>query len=136
MEMKVSLPGGVRVDADYKGFVIRTDQPAGLGGTDSAPAPFDYFLASLGTCSGFYVLSFLQSRGLPTEDVFLTLDTVMDPQRHMVSEVTIKVCLPESFPEKYRNAIVVAVNQCSVKKHLLEPPTVNTVLEIGEREAA
>ncbi len=136
MEMRISLPGGARVDAAYKGFVIRTDQPVHLGGANAAPAPFDYFLASLGTCAGFYVLSFLERRGLPTEDVILTVSTVKDPERHMVSEITIKIFLPESFPEKYRRAIVNAVDQCSVKKHLLEPPRFNTVLEIGEREAA
>ena len=136
MEMRISLPGGARVDAAYKGFVIRTDQPVHLGGANAAPAPFDYFLASLGTCAGFYVLSFLERRGLPTEDVILTVSPVKDPERHMVSEITIKIFLPESFPEKYRGAIVNAVDQCSVKKHLLEPPRFNTVLEFGEREAA
>jgi ribosomal protein S12 methylthiotransferase accessory factor len=136
MEMRISLPGGARVDAAYKGFVISTDQPARLGGTNAAPAPFDYFLASLGTCAGFYVLSFLERRDLSTQDVALTLSTVKDPESHMLSQITIKVILPESFPEKYRKAIVNAVNQCSVKKHLLEPPRFNTVVEIGEREAA
>ncbi len=31
MEMRISLPGGARVDAAYKGFVIRIYQPVHLG---------------------------------------------------------------------------------------------------------
>ena len=136
MEMRISLPGGARVDAAYKGFVIRTDQPVHLGGANTAPAPFDYFLASIGTCAGFYVLSFLQRRGLPIEDVTLAVSTVKDPARHMVSDITIEIHVPESFPGKYRNALVNAVNQCSVKKHLHDSPRFNTVVVIGERKAA
>ena len=56
MEMKVYFPGGKRVYADYGGFTIETDQPARGGGDDSAPAPFDLFLASIGTCAGIFAL--------------------------------------------------------------------------------
>ena len=66
----------------------------------------------------------------------MTVGTVKDPERHMVSDITIEVHVPESFPGKYRNALVNAVNQCSVKKHLHHSPKFNTVVVIGEREAA
>ena len=46
-EMKVSFPGGLRVDAEYKGFVIKTDQPVYAGGDGSTPAPFDLFYPPL-----------------------------------------------------------------------------------------
>jgi len=42
-EIKVIFPGGKRVDAEYKGFTIKTDQPDYAGGEGSAPAPFDLF---------------------------------------------------------------------------------------------
>jgi putative redox protein len=32
----------------------------------SAPSPFDLFMLSIGTCAGYYVLTFLQQRGLST----------------------------------------------------------------------
>jgi putative redox protein len=128
--MNIGFPGGTRVRADYKGFVIETDQPLHAGGGNSAPAPFDYFLASIGTCAGFYVFSFLTQRNLATEGVQLTLGTTKDPETGRVSEITLKVMLPESFPQKYEQAIVHAVNLCSVKKHIVEPPAFDTVVEI------
>src|SRR5690349_20277187 len=46
---EVSFPGGVRVDATYRGHVVHTDQPSPLG-TNTAMSPFDLFLASIATC--------------------------------------------------------------------------------------
>ncbi len=134
--MKIVFPGGSRVDAKYKGFVIKTDQPVHGGGENSAPAPFDYFLSSVGTCAGIYVLGFLQQRKLSTENVKLILSTVKDRERRMLSKITIKVVLPDSFPMKYKNAIVSSVNLCSVKKHMHEPPQFETIVTIGDEEVA
>ncbi len=53
MEMQISLAGGKKVDARFKGFTIRTDQPESSGGENSAPSPFDLFLGSIGTCAGY-----------------------------------------------------------------------------------
>ena len=52
MEMEITFPGGARVDANFGGFTIKTDQPP----VASAPTPFATFLASIGTCPGIYVL--------------------------------------------------------------------------------
>ncbi|MDP9191446.1 MAG: OsmC family protein [Acidobacteriota bacterium] len=118
----ISFPGGVAVDAAYKGHTIRTDQPVGAGGEDSAMSPFDLLFASIATCMGFYALRFCQQRDLPTEGLGLTLDPIRDEERKHVSVVRVSLQLPHGFPEKYRTAIERAVDQCAVKKHILEPP--------------
>ena len=79
MDMKVYFPGGKRVYADYGGFTIETDQPARGGGDDSAPAPFDLFLASIGTCAGIYALGFMQQRGIDPTGSQLTMSPQFDP---------------------------------------------------------
>jgi len=122
MDMQITLPGGKRVEAQYKGFDIKTDQPEKSGGEGSAPAPFDLFLASLGTCAGIYVLSFCQERNIPTDDIHLVLRTERDPQKKMIGRVAIEIILPEEFPEKYLSAVRQAAELCTVKKHLHDPP--------------
>jgi putative redox protein len=126
VDMGISFPGKMRVDAQYKGFVIHTDQPASSGGEDSAPAPFDLFLASLGTCAGFYVLRFLQQRDLPTEGAGIVMRHERDPQTKLVSKVSFDITLPQGFPEKYRDAVIRAVETCAVRRHLDNPPTFET----------
>jgi len=135
-DMQIGFPGGSRVQAQYKGFTIDTDQPAHGGGGGSAPAPFDYFIASIGTCAGFYVLKFLEQRSLPTEGVRVTLSTKKDRERKRISDVVVRIELPDEFPQKYRQALMRAVDLCSVKQHVLEPPRFTTEVSIGCEVAA
>jgi putative redox protein len=120
--IKVTFPGGVRVDASFKGFAIKTDQPAYAGGTGTQPSPFDLFLASLATCAGYYVVSFCEERKIPSEGLELTLRMERDPNTHLIGLITIDISLPQGFPEKYKAAVVKAADQCTVKKIILNPP--------------
>jgi putative redox protein len=128
MNMEISFPGGERVEAKYGRFTIKTDQPAADGGSGSAPSPLDLFLASIGTCTGFYVLSFCLRNNIPTENMRLTARFQRNPGTHLVENVHIDINIPKDFPEKYKNAVVKAADLCSVKKHLQNPPTIETKL--------
>jgi ribosomal protein S12 methylthiotransferase accessory factor len=122
MEMRISFPGGVAVNADVGNHVVRTDQSQRFGGNDAAPQPFDLFLASIGTCAGFYALRFCQKREIDTRELGVRLEAIQDPALKRVERIVITVELPPEFPEKYRDAIVRAIDQCAVKRHILEPP--------------
>lgn len=122
MEMKVYFPGNLRVDAEYKGFTILTDQPVTGGGDGSAPAPFDLFVASLGTCAGIFMLSFMKQRGIDPEGSGLTMTTERDQATGLIGRIEFVLHLPAGFPEKYEGAIVRAVEQCSVKRAIQSPP--------------
>jgi ribosomal protein S12 methylthiotransferase accessory factor len=122
MEMKVYFPGGKRVYADYGPHTIETDQPARGGGDDSAPAPFDLFLASIGTCAGIYALGFMQQRGIDPTGSSISMSPQFDPTVGLISKIDIDLKLPEGFPEKYKAAVINAMNLCAVKKHLHQPP--------------
>ena len=121
MNVAVSFPGGAAVEASVKGHTVRTDQAAPLG-AGSAPTPFDLFLASIATCMGFYALHFCQERGIATEGLGLSLETVRDEEKKRLSAIKVALTLPPAFPEKYRGAIQRAVDQCAVKKHMVDPP--------------
>lgn len=122
MDMEITFPGGAAVNAEVKGFTIRTDQPEKNGGGNTAPTPFDLFLASIGTCAGFFALRFCQERQLDTTGLRVTLDAARNAQSNRVETLSLRIHLPQGFPEKYRAAILRTVDQCSVKKHILEPP--------------
>ena len=129
MKLDVRFPGGVAVEADMAGHTIRTDQPEINGGADSAPSPFLLFLSSLATCAGFFALRFCQQRDIDTTGMALTTDFQRDPETHMVSTAKFHLTLPEAFPEKYKKAILRSMDQCSVKKHLVEPPEFEMVAD-------
>ena len=126
MAMEISFPGGKRVDAQFKGFTIKTDQSKRDGGDETAPTPTFLFLASLGTCAGIYALNFCEKREIDTAKLKLVLNFESDQKTHMVKKVLMKLTLPPNFPEKYVPAIIKAMDLCYVKKHLHEAPEFET----------
>jgi ribosomal protein S12 methylthiotransferase accessory factor len=122
-EIRVTLPGGSRVDARHRGFTIATDQPVHAGGTDTAPSPFDLFLGSLATCAGYYVLAFCRERQIPTDDITLTMTMERPQGSKLISKIVIAIHLPPGFPGKYKAAVIKAADACAVKAHLMHPPT-------------
>jgi putative redox protein len=136
MNMTITFPGGAAVDARFKGFTVHTDQTPEHGGGGAGPEPFDLFLASLGTCAGFYALRFCQQRAIDTAGLGVTLATAKDPGANRLRSVRLEIQLPPGFPEKYRDAIVRSADQCAVKRHILEPPELEvTALPAAERVA-
>jgi ribosomal protein S12 methylthiotransferase accessory factor len=131
MDMEIYFPGGKRVYADFDGFTVETDQPEAGGGDDSAPAPFDLFLASIGTCAGIYALGFMQQRAIDPSGSRLTMRTHRDPNTGLIGKIDLELKLPAGFPDKYRAAIVNAMNLCTVKKHLHQAPSFEVTTVAG-----
>ena len=122
MEITVNFPGGARVDAHFGSFTVATDQPTTLGGENSAPTPFELFLASLATCAGVYVQGFCKKRGIPSEGIRLIQKAERDPDTKMATKISLDIQLPAGFPEQYVPAVIRAAETCLVKKHLEKPP--------------
>jgi uncharacterized OsmC-like protein len=124
--IKVTLDGGRRVTAHLNdGRLVATDQPVAEGGTDTAPTPFDMFLASLATCAGVYVTDFCNHRNIPTDSISLIQSaefTVDDKGKHVLAAVSLTIQLPDNFPEKYREAVMRVAELCAVRRAIEHPP--------------
>ncbi|MGZ5424516.1 MAG: OsmC family protein [Candidatus Aminicenantales bacterium] len=127
-ELKVVFGENYKIDVEYKGFTVKTDQPVRDGGDGTAPAPFDLFLVSLASCAGYYALAFCKERKIPTEGLEVTMTTERGEVSKMVDKISIAVTPPAGFPEKYRAALVKSVDHCTVKAHILRPPQFEVVL--------
>lgn len=122
MEMIIDFPGEAKVDAHFGEFTVKTDQPAVEGGEDSAPSPFDFFLVSLGTCAGYYVLRYCQQHNLPSQGIRLIERTHWDQSIGMLGKIELEIQVPSTFPEKYLPSLVRSAELCTVKKHIEKPP--------------
>ncbi len=132
MEMEITFPGGARVDANFGGFTIKTDQPP----VASAPTPFATFLASIGTCAGIYVLGFCQQRGISTQGIKIVQRMHTDRMTGLVGQIDLEIQLPPDFPAKYKDAVIRSAEQCAVKKHLEHPPVFSVTTNTVETSAA
>jgi len=121
-EMKVVFPGGKKVNVQYDGFEIETDQAIDAGGEGLAPEPYDLFLASLATCAGIYIVGFCERRNLSLEGISVTQSWERDTEARRMATIRITVETPPDFPRKYLKAIERSVHQCAVKKTILDPP--------------
>jgi len=125
MEMDIHFPEGQKVNAMFDDFEIKTDQSIYAGGTGEAPDPFSLFLSSIGTCTGVYVLRFCQKRNIPTDTIHLNLKAKKNIGTELIDNIDITIHAGMSFPKKYKDAILRVASQCTVKKHLEKPPSIN-----------
>jgi putative redox protein len=132
MEAKydITFPGNTKVDAHFREFTVHSDQQLTGGGNNTAPSPLEIFLASIGMCTGFYVISFCQSRSIPTGNLSLTQTVVRNDETRIVEKIMIDINLPPDFPDKYKTAIIKAAQSCSVKKFLDAPPEIQIVTKV------
>ena len=128
--MEVTFDGGKIITAHLNGHIIRTDQPEKAGGGNSAPAPFELFLASIGTCAGIYIKSFCDQREIPTENIKIIQSIEFDKETRLPSSIKLDIQLPVDFPEKYKSAVINAAELCLVKKTINHPPQFEVVASI------
>ena len=129
--MEITLDGKKKVNALYNGFIIKTDQPVEAGGDAAAPAPFDLFLASIGTCAGIYVKGFCDQREIPTDNIKIVQTMEFNRETRLISNISLDIQLPSDFPEKYKDAVINVANLCAVKKHLKNPPQIDVTATLG-----
>jgi putative redox protein len=120
--MEVTFDGGKVITAHINGHSIRTDQPLDNGGGNTAPAPFELFLASIGTCAGIYVKSFCDRRQIPTDGIKIIQSVEFDEVKKVPAVISLDIQLPADFPEKYREAVINAAELCLVKKTISSQP--------------
>ena len=122
MSMEISFPGGRKVNSDYKGFTIKTDQSKADGGDDTAPTPSDLFFASLGACMGLYALDFFRKREIDPGQLKLSVELLTHEKTHMVEKMISNIELGPEFPQKYTTALIRAMKLCYLKQHFEKPP--------------
>jgi ribosomal protein S12 methylthiotransferase accessory factor len=125
--MEITFDGGKVVSAHSRGHVIKTDQPVSGGGENTAPSPFELFLASIGTCSGIYLKSFCDNRQIPTDNIKIIQSVDYDKESGLPVNIKLDVKLPADFPEKYRASVISVAELCKVKKSIATPPVFEVI---------
>jgi putative redox protein len=128
--MEIIFEGGKVVTAYSHGHIIKTDQPVHSGGQNSAPSPYELFLASIGTCAGIYVKSFCDNRNISTENIKIIQSAEFDEETGLPTNIRLDIKLPADFPEKYKEAVISVAELCKVKKTMADPPVFEVITSI------
>ena len=134
MEIKVNYLDNLRVEAKFDDFSVISDQPIRYKGDGSAPGPFDYFLASSALCAAYFVKVYCNTRGIPTDNIRLSQNNIVDPENRYKQIFKIQVELPDDISDKDRQGILRAIDRCTVKKVVQAGPEfqIETVDNIDE----
>ncbi|WP_235040164.1 OsmC domain/YcaO domain-containing protein [Vreelandella profundi] len=134
MEIKVNYLDNLRLEAKFDDFTVISDQPIRYKGDGSAPGPFDYFLASSAMCAAYFVKVYCNARDIPTENIRLSQNNIVDPEDRYKQIFKIQVELPEDISEKDRQGILRSIDRCTVKKVVQTGPEfqIETVENIDE----
>lgn len=116
MEIKVNFLDKLRLEAKFDDFTVIADQPVRYKGDGSAPGPFDYFLASSALCAAYFVKLYCDTRNIPTENIRLSQNNIVDPENRYQQTFKIQVELPPDISEVNRRGILASIERCTVKK--------------------
>ncbi|QWD72411.1 OsmC domain/YcaO domain-containing protein [Polynucleobacter sp. UB-Raua-W9] len=116
MEIKVNFLDKFRLEAKFDDFTVIADQPIRYKGDGSAPGPFDYFLASSALCAAYFVKLYCDARKIPTENIRLSQNNIVDPENRYQQIFKIQVELPEDISANDRQGILRSIERCTVKK--------------------
>jgi ribosomal protein S12 methylthiotransferase accessory factor len=116
VEIKVNFLDNLRLEAKFDDFTVVADQPIRYKGDGSAPGPFDYFLASSALCAAYFVKLYCQARDIPTENIRLSQNNIVDPEDRYKQIFKIQVELPSDISDKDRQGILRSIDRCTVKR--------------------
>jgi ribosomal protein S12 methylthiotransferase accessory factor len=122
MQINTRFLDNLKIEAKFDDYTLVADQPIRYKGDATAPSPFDYFLASSAMCAAYFVKVYCLARNIPTEDICIIQNNIVDPENRYKQIWTIDVSLPESISEHDREGILKSIDRCTVKKVIQQTP--------------
>ena len=122
MEIKVNYLDNLRQEAKFDDFSVIADQTIHYKDDGSAPGPFDYFLASSALCAAYFVKVYCAARDIPTDNIRLSQNNIVDPENRYKQIFKIQIELPADISEKDRQGILRSIDRCTVKKVIQTGP--------------
>jgi putative redox protein len=127
MLVNVDYQGHLQFKANARGHDILSDQPLDNGGDNQGMTPPEWFLASLGSCVGFYAVKYLQTRNLDATGLNIDVSaekTTDAPVR--LDNLTIHLSLPIALDAHHHQGLKTAVKSCLIHNTLTYSPKIIT----------
>jgi putative redox protein len=110
------LGDGLRHQIDVNGrHTIITDEPAGLGGSDTGPAPHELLPATLAACVSTMIALYAQRKGWDLGE--LTVKVTYDPES-VPRAFDVAVALPDDVSEEQIERLTRVADTCPVRRAL------------------
>jgi putative redox protein len=103
------------------------DEPADLGGTESAPDPYDYLLAALGACTSMTIGLYARKKQIPLEAVTVSLThsrihaedcADCETKNGLLDRIEVQVQLTGSLSDEEHAKLMEIAGKCPVHRTL------------------
>jgi putative redox protein len=125
--IRAELKDGFPINVTIGEYEYTMDVPERLGGTDTAPTPTDFFLASIVACKVFYASRFLSRRDIPLTEISASLEAEKGDSR--VEKITVSMKLPDDFPAEHLSGLKRMVEACYVAASIKDPVEIELKIE-------
>lgn len=131
-------PDGFRTAVHARGFTLTADEPAGVGGTEAGPTPYDLLAAALGACTGMTLRLYAARKGWPLTGVTVRLThdrahaadcEACEGGDARMDRLTRHLALAGPLTDEQRRRLAEIADRCPVHQTLERGFRVETVLE-------
>jgi putative redox protein len=93
-----------------------TDVSAATGGSDAGPDPHDLYDAALASCKALTVLWYAQKKGLPLQDIEVTMQRDDSQERRGTYKLAATLSLKGDLSDAQRRELLSVADKCPVHK--------------------
>lgn len=98
---------------------LRGDEPVAVGGTDTGPAPYDFLLAALGSCTSMTVSLYARRKQWPLRSVNVTLRHAKVPREGgPVDRIERVIAFEGPLDDEQRARLLEIAGKCPVHRTL------------------
>lgn len=125
LKAKVFWQGGLKTQSIIRGFEVETDEPKSHFGTNTAPAPVEVFISSIGACLlSTFAWSIAMARvSIQDCTVDVTAFTYSDDNKKKVSKAIIKLTVwaDKVDEKKIEKCFDISKNNCTMTNSVSFP---------------
>jgi uncharacterized OsmC-like protein len=139
--VEISLLDTYRKEGRVRGFVVASDEPEWIGGTNAAPQPLEYLLMALGMCQMSMLVSYACTMRVPLDDVLIEVTGHRDNRslagddsvRSGFSRIEMRTRLvSEASRDQLERLARTAEGRCPVLDNLVNPTAVDNEVLHGD----